>query len=101
MNRAELVRVVQATANSAGKGYFNLDESADILDAVIDAFVKSLTVDEQLTLRGFGSFTVRNYPGRQVPNPQGTGEPIEVQPYKSMTFKASGLLKDKLNGRTV
>jgi len=100
MNRAELVRVIQASVNSTGKGYFNLDESAGILDAVIDAFTKSLAVDQQLTLRGFGSFTVREYPGRQVPNPQGGDVPIEVQAYKSTTFKASGLLKDKLNGRS-
>jgi nucleoid DNA-binding protein len=98
MNRAELVRVVQATANSAGKGYFNLEESAAILDSVIDAFTKSLTVDGQLSLRGFGSMNVRSHEGKTM---QGLdGQAVNVQPYKTVSFKASSLLKDQINGRT-
>ena len=98
MNRAELVRVVQATANSAGKGYFNLEESAAILDSVIDAFTKSLTVDGQLSLRGFGSMNVRAHEGKTM---QGLdGNQIQVQPYKTISFKASSTLKDRVNGRS-
>lgn len=99
MNRAELVRVIQATANSTGKGYFNLDESAAILDAVINAFTQSLTVDGQLQLRGFGSMNVRSHEGKTM---QGLdGQPVQVQPYRTISFKASSTLKDKINGREV
>jgi nucleoid DNA-binding protein len=99
MNRSELVRVVQSTANSAGKGYFNLEESAAILDSVIDAFTQSLVVDGQLSLRGFGSMNVRSHEGKTMTGLD--GNPINVQPYKTVSLKASATLKNKINGREV
>jgi nucleoid DNA-binding protein len=99
MNRAELVRVVQSAANQASKGYFNLEESAAILDAVIDAFTQSLVVDGQLSLRGFGSMNVRSHDGKTM---QGLdGQPITVQSYKTVSLKASSKLKDAINGRNL
>lgn len=97
MNRAELVRVVQSTVNSTGKGYFNLEESAGILDAVIDAFRKSLTVDGGLSLRNFGTMNVRSHAGKQMKGLD--GQPINVPAYRTVTFKASSHLKNQLNGR--
>ncbi len=99
MNRSELVRIVQSQANSAGKGYFNLEESAAILDSVIDAFTKSLTIDGNLSLRGFGSMNVRSHEGKTMTGLD--GNPINVQPYKTISFKASASLKDRVNGREV
>ena len=99
MNRAELVRVVQASANATGKGYFNLDESAAILDAVINAFTQSLTVDGQLQLRGFGSMNVRDHAAKTMTGLD--GQPTQVPAYRTVSFKASGALKDKINGRAV
>jgi len=97
MNRSELVRVVQTQANSAGKGYFNLEESAAILDAVIEAFTKSLTVDGNLNLRGFGSMNVRSHEGKTMTGLD--GNPVNVRSYKTISFRASAALKDKVNGR--
>jgi len=99
MNRSELVRVVQSTANSAGKGYFNLEESAAILDSVIDAFTQSLVVDGQLSLRGFGSMNVRSHEGKTMTGLD--GNPINVQSYKTVSLKASSKLKDAINGRNL
>jgi nucleoid DNA-binding protein len=97
MNRSELVRVVQSQVNSTGKGYFNLEESAAILDSVIDAFTQSLVVDGQLSLRGFGSINVRSHEGKTMQGLDGTM--INVAPYKTVSLKASSTLKDKINGR--
>lgn len=97
MNRAELVRIVQAKANAAGKGYFNLEDSASILDAVLEGFSAALETEEKLTLRGFGTFNRREYESRVMKGLD--GEDVTVPSYKTVTFKASGNLKDRINNR--
>jgi nucleoid DNA-binding protein len=100
MNRAEIVRVMQNAVNGLDLGYCSKEKAAQLVDAFIDdVFVKSLSVDQGLTLRGVGTWTVREYPGRTVPHPQGNGEELKIEPYKSVNFKASGNLKGIINGR--
>jgi nucleoid DNA-binding protein len=100
MNRTEIVRVMQAAINKLDLGYCSREKAGQLVDEFVDnVLTQSLLVDDGLTLRGFGRFQVREYPGRTVPHPQGGQEVLEVQPYKAVTFKAAGGLKDQVNGR--
>lgn len=97
MTRAELVRITQSAINACGKGHVNREDAGSVLDAVIEAFAQSLTVDEGLTLRNFGSFRVNAQAPRETTTFDGTK--ITVPAHNVVSFRASGALKDKVNGR--
>jgi integration host factor subunit alpha len=50
-----------------------------------------------LLLSGFGKFNVRNKNSRRGRNPQ-TGEDLTLDARRVVTFKPSGILRDKVNG---
>lgn len=50
-----------------------------------------------LLLSGFGKFNVRNKNSRRGRNPQ-TGEDLTLNARRVVTFKPSGILRDKVNG---
>ena len=52
--------------------------------------------DEEIEIRGFGSFRLRKRTSRAGRNPR-TGEPVKVPPKKVLYFKPSKLLKDSIN----
>ena len=66
------------------------------MDAVINAVTRSLANGEQVTLVGFGTFSVRERAARVGRNPQ-TGEAVQIKAAKVPGFKAGKALKDALN----
>jgi DNA-binding protein HU-beta len=79
-------------------------ESADLSKAAagraIDAFVESITGalkdGDQVTLIGFGTFSVKDRAARVGRNPQ-TGAEIQIKASKNPSFKAGKALKDAVN----
>jgi DNA-binding protein HU-beta len=79
-------------------------ESADLSKAAagraIDAFVESITgalkEGDQVTLIGFGTFSVKDRAARVGRNPQ-TGAEIQIKASKNPSFKAGKALKDAVN----
>ncbi len=57
----------------------------------------SLISGEDLLLSGFGKFNVRDKRARRGRNPQ-TGDELILDARRVVTFKPSGLLRDKING---
>ena len=77
-------------------GGFSKREAADVVDKVLDVMKDTLAKGEKLKISGFGSFSVRSKHARKGRNPQ-TGETITIAPRRVVTFKASQMLKDRLN----
>jgi len=79
-------------------------DSADISKAAagraVDAFVESITgalkSGDQVTLIGFGTFSVKDRAARTGRNPQ-TGQEIQIAAAKIPSFKAGKGLKDAVN----
>ena len=92
MNKAELIDAV-AEASEISKA-----AATRAIDAVIDNITNSLKKDEQVTLVGFGTFTVRNRAARIGRNPQ-TGETIQIKAANVPAFKPGKALKDAVNLR--
>ncbi len=67
-----------------------------IVNAVFDSMKEALLADERIELRGFGSFSIRNYQARTGRNPR-TGDTVEVPPKKSVHFKVGKELKDRVD----
>jgi len=68
-----------------------------IVDTVLKEIKHGLVLDGIVTLRGFGSFRTRNKTERIGRNPK-TGEQAVISARRVPSFKASKLLKNKVNG---
>ncbi len=90
MNKSELIDSIAAAADiskaSAGRA----------LDAAIDAVTSELKAGGQVSLVGFGTFSVKERAARAGRNPQ-TGETIQIKAATIPSFKAGKALKDACN----
>lgn len=74
-------------------------ESASLVELVLEEMCQAVVDGDQLKLSSFGTFHVRDKNERIGRNPK-TGEEVPITPRRVMTFKASNVLKDKVqNGR--
>ena len=63
--------------------------------AVIDAIAARLKKDGRFVLSGFGAFVVRKNRARKGINPA-TGEPIKIKSSKSVRFRPSKKLRERV-----
>jgi integration host factor subunit beta len=71
-----------------------------IVNCVFDSMVKALERGEGIEIRGFGSFTVREYKAYEGRNPR-TGETVHVAPKRLPFFKVGKDLRQRVNGEAV
>lgn len=72
------------------------NESADLVEAVLDEISNSLIKGENVKISSFGSFSVRQKGERIGRNPK-TGVEVPILPRKVLVFKASHVLRDRVN----
>jgi integration host factor subunit alpha len=72
------------------------NDSAQIVDMILEEISQALLRDEMVKLSSFGSFQVRSKGERVGRNPK-TGEEVPILPRKVLVFRASHVLKDKIN----
>ena len=75
-------------------------ESAQLVEQVLREICDSLERGENVKLSSFGSFIVRSKNERIGRNPK-TGVEVPISPRRVMVFKASNVLKARINGETV
>ncbi len=92
MTKAEIVQAVYTRL-----GGFSKKESSDLVDLVFETMKETLGRGEKIKVSGFGNFVLRDKRQRQGRNPQ-TGNPIVITERRVLSFKASQLLKQALNG---
>ena len=90
MNKAELIDAIAESADISKAA------ATRTVDTFIDQITQSLKKGEQVTLVGFGTFTVKNRAARTGRNPR-TGEAINIAASNNPTFKAGKALKDAVN----
>lgn len=90
MNKSELIEAIGASADlpkaSAGRA----------LDAAIEAITGALQKGDQISLVGFGTFSVKHRAARTGRNPQ-TGAELQIAASNVPSFKAGKALKDAVN----
>ncbi len=72
------------------------NESADLVEAVLDEISDTLVKGENVKISSFGSFSVRQKGERIGRNPK-TGVEVPIKPRKVLVFRASHVLKDRIN----
>lgn len=82
--------------NLFAKNIFTKTESAQVIETLFEIVKQTLEQGEDVLISGFGKFSVKDKNQRRGRNPQ-TGEPIILSPRKVVTFKCSGVLRDRIN----
>ncbi len=72
------------------------NDSANLVETILNEMVESLTRNETVKISSFGSFSVRQKGQRIGRNPK-TGEEVPILPRKVLVFRASHVLKNKIN----
>jgi len=87
MNKSELIEAVAQSADLSKAA------ASRAVDAVVQAITSALKEGDQVTLVGFGTFSVRERAARSGRNPR-TGDSIKINASKVPGFKAGKALKD-------
>ena len=86
MNKGQLIELVASKLGgskaTAGKA----------VEAVIDSITRGIQHDDAVTIAGFGTFAKKDRAARTGRNPS-TGEPMEIEASRTVTFKPSPNLK--------
>ncbi len=72
------------------------NESADLVESVLDQIAGSLAKGEMVKISSFGTFSVRQKGQRIGRNPK-TGEEVPILPRRVLVFRASHVLKNRIN----
>lgn len=73
------------------------NESQDLVEVVLGEISKTLAKGEGVKLSSFGSFGVREKGQRIGRNPK-TGEEVPITPRRVLVFRASNIMKSRING---
>ena len=71
------------------------NESAQLVESVLDHMSNALVNGEQVKISSFGTFSVRDKSARIGRNPK-TGEEVPINPRRVLTFRPSHLMKDSV-----
>ena len=90
MNKVGLIDVV-----SKKTGYTKKDTGA-VVDALVEAVIEANQTGEEVSIAGFGKFSVTERAAREGRNPA-TGETIQIEASKAPKFKAATAYKNAVN----
>ena len=90
MKKTDIIDAVAASADISKAA------AARAVDAVTDSIANSLKAGDQVSMAGFGTFSVKHRAARQGRNPR-TGETIQIAASKSPGFKPSKAFKDAVS----
>ena len=90
LTRADLAEAVFEKVN------LPRNEAAELVESVLKQIVYGLERGEPIKLSSFGSFGLRQKSERVGRNPK-TGEIVPITPRRVIVFKASNIMKDRIN----
>ncbi len=90
MTRADLTDAVYQEVG------LSRNESADLVDSVLSEIAGALIDGDAVKISSFGSFSVRQKGERIGRNPK-TGEEVPILPRRVLIFRASNVLKSRIN----
>ena len=94
MTKSELIeRVAQESGLTKGRAEM-------VVNTIFDSMTAALIAGDGIEIRGFGSFTVRQYKSYEGRNPR-TGDVVHVAPKRLPFFKVGKELRERVNGRTI
>ena len=90
MTKSELIEALALELD------INTRKSGTILETILETMTESMVRGDDIEIRGFGSFTVKEYKPYTGRNPK-TGLKIEVSPKKLPFFRVGKELKERVD----
>lgn len=90
MNKSEFAKHV------ANQHNITQDEANKVIDTFTSSVISALGEGSEISLIGFGNFSVADVAARPGRNPR-TGEVLQIAAYKQPRFKVGQKLKDAVN----
>lgn len=90
MNKRDIVEALHERVG------FSKRETAVIVDTALEQMRTALEGGESVTISTFGTFSVKTRKAQKARNLK-TGESVVVPPRRTVTFKASPVLKERVN----
>jgi integration host factor subunit alpha len=87
--------LIQTLYDQAG---FSKHKARTTVETVFELVKKALESGEDVLISGFGKFIVREKAARRGRNPQ-TGTSLTLEPRRVITFKCSGVMRERVNGK--
>jgi integration host factor subunit alpha len=92
LTKADIIQIVTKEAG------LTKNKSGHVVEQVIEIIKRTLASGDDVLISGFGKFRVCDKAERRGRNPT-TGEDLMLKPRRVVTFKCSGKLRDKCNGK--
>src|SRR5271165_3502840 len=93
VTRAQLAETIYAQIG------LSRNDSAALLENVLDRVATALEAGESVKISGFGTFSVRQK-GRRIGRNPKTGKEVPIMPRRVLVFRPSHVLKARVNGTT-
>jgi integration host factor subunit alpha len=77
---------------------FSKNKSAETVETLLEIIKRTLESGEDVLVSGFGKFCVKEKRERRGRNPA-TGEDMMLAPRRVVTFRSSGRLRERVNGK--
>ena len=90
VTKADLVKAVSQ------QGVLKRKECKQAVECLIESMKQALAQGEDLLISSFGKFSIRHRGHKRVRNPR-TGDEFLMKPRKVVTFRASPVLRRRLN----
>jgi integration host factor subunit beta len=90
VNKSDLIELL------AEKSKISLNDAEEIINMICKKMKETLVNGGRIEIRGFGSFSVKEYGGYQGRNPK-TGDRIPVPPKRLPAFKPGKELKERID----
>lgn len=91
LTRAQLTETIYAQVG------LSRNDSADLLETVLERMSAALEAGDTVKITGFGTFAVRQK-GRRIGRNPKTGVEVAILPRRVLTFRPSQVLKAHVNG---
>ncbi len=85
--------IVEAIAKQKG---YTINRSFEVIESLLEIIKSQLESGQDVLISGFGKFCVKEKKERLGRNPN-TGEAMMLAPRKTITFRCSRKLRDKIN----
>jgi len=93
MNKSDLIEALSRKENLTEKA------ASDTIKMIFQGFIEAMKKGDRIEIRGFGSYSVREYEAYTGRNPK-TGKTTDVKPKKLPFFKVGKELKERVNSRS-
>jgi integration host factor subunit alpha len=93
LTKVDLINQVHSSSSKFSKA-----QAREAVESILDILKVSLENGDDVLLSGFGKFNVKAKSARNGRNPK-TGEQLIIGARKVVTFKPSGGLRGKVNGK--